>query len=205
MVDKVDRPKPVESWRVKPSKEAKDRGPDDRDSYSGDDSPEDEFSNPGTNEQWAKFHTTTESRRVIKTPRTEIKHIWFRKASFRHNLTLIECDVELKSGAFHSSAQYIMPRMEDYLRFKGYAVGQEVPVTDLMHEQIVELSLLVRRAPPATKPLKKHSDNESRKKEVLKLKIWSLFDQKTGTVRWQAVLFYMLVIVASVSLIMSLI
>jgi hypothetical protein len=150
VVDKVDRPDGPASWHVQESAATHDREQgrgqeqeDDRPFYGDQD---DEFSSPGSPAEWHKFHHTHETRKVLKIDRDQVKHIWFRRATMKRQLAVLEIDLELRNGRQYRAAQAILPRFDDYFRIKGYIPSQEVGVVELFHEPVIDLSIDV--SPP---------------------------------------------------------
>lgn len=197
MVDKIDRPKAPDPWTIKAAVGTKDRG------QSGQQAPpEDEFSSPGNAEEWHGLHEKSTERRIIRVHRETIRHLWFRRARLQQHVTLVECGMELADGTFHESVQIILP-MDDYLRLKGYSAGQEIPVTLVVQTQTVDVSVPVSTTggpAPRTTPTKAAASPTSGGA----LRVWHLLDPVTAQVRLAGLLFYGLVIVASITVVMAL-
>ncbi len=183
MVDKIDRPNRPEPWTIRATVGSQDRGSQGH----GPSDYEDEYSSPGTpKEQWQKFHTANEPRRILNIDRGDIKHLWFRKTVMQRQSALVECDMEMVSGKFHRGAQFLLPRLDDYFQFKGYAIGQEVPIMSVLHEPMAEVSVQAARphTPPAVVA------GAATPAAVHPAPWWSLWDPRTQQLRLVAIIVY---------------
>lgn len=198
MVDKVDRPDAPAPWQIKETVATKDRGQREQPQQQPFDQP-DEFSSPGSVAEWHKIHREAETRRVMKIERSQVRHLWFRRATMKRQLAVLEMDLELTGGKLYRGAQAILPRFDDYFRIKGYTPGQEVAVVELFHEPIIAVSIAVgpprkeRTAPPeAIAPTRK-------------LAWWQLWDPETYIVNGKALLCYSALIVGIITMLVILI
>lgn len=197
MVDKIDRPKAPDPWTIKAAVGTRDRG------QSGQQPPpEDEFSSPGSAEEWLGLHEKSAERRIIRVHRETIRHLWFRRARLQQHVTLVECGMELADGTFHEAVQCILP-MDDYLRLKGYSAGQEIPVTLVVQTPTVDVSVPVRAAgEPAqhSRPASAVAHPASGRA----VRVWHLLDPVTAQVHLTGLLFYGLAILAAIAVVMAL-
>lgn len=202
MVDKIDRPNPPEPWTIKAAAQSKDRGAQHGQQPSQE--RDDEYSSPGSpNQRWQKFHGTGDTRRIISIERSDIKHLWFRKSIIQRQSALVECDVEMHSGAFYRGAQFLLPRLDDYFQFKGYVLGQEIPATSITHDLVTEVSIplsTTSTAPHAAPPLRAVPQPMSDTTPW-----WSLWDAHTHQLRPTAILIYSLAALTFVSVILLLV
>ncbi len=203
MVDKIDRPNPPEPWVITSTARSQDRGqrqetpPQEHD---------DEYSSPGSpNQRWQKFHGESEVRRIVNIDRHDIRHLWFRKAVIQRQTALVECDMEMLSGEFYRSAQFLLPRLDDYFQFKGYIFGQEVPATVVTHDPIVEVSVLVSRPSPTATPPPMTPQRPATAPQRPATQWWSLWDAETQQLQPFAMVAYGIVALLIVTLILILV
>ncbi len=197
MVEKIDRPKPPEPWTVKATAATKDDQQGGAQQQSSNE-PDDEFTLPGTVDSWNKFHATQESRFLMQIDRAQVRHLWFLKASMKRQLALVECDMEMLDGKLYRGVQYLLPRLEDFFQFKGYAVGQEIAVSSVMHTPIAEVSVPSARARSVT-PTPQRSPVAP---PPAKLQWWQLWNPHTQQLRPQTILLYAVFLLTLIVVIM---
>lgn len=176
VVEKIDRPKPVEPWRINATAQSTDQ--EQKQEQSG--QAEDEYSSPGTPLRWQKFHATDEQRRLLRIPRERIAHCWFRRVTLRRQIAILEGVVELTDGTQHHGVQMLLPRFDDYFQFKGYAVGQEIPLLTHLHEPVIELSVPIH-TPRTGQPAAPLPANEGTIRRGARW--WQLIDPHTDQLR----------------------
>jgi hypothetical protein len=197
VVDKVDRPKAPEPWTIKPTAESHERSQRERQEFA-----EDEFSSPGEEEEeWQRLQTTQTTPKVVRLNRSDIRHIWFRKGILQRGCATIECDIETANGTLLRAARFPLPRMDDYFQFKGYIVGQEVPVTVLFHDPVIEVSV----PPPRRSRQAVTTPAAPTKAPVQTAAWWQLFHPTTGHLQTRTLLIYCVAIAAGIGVIIFLI
>lgn len=201
MVDKIDRPNPPEPWTITAAAQTRDRGQRQGPPHREQD---DEYSSPGSSDLgWQKFHGPSDARRIINIERTDIKHLWFRKAVIQRQSALVECDMELGNGRLYRGAQFLLPRLDDYFQFKGYIMGQEVPITGLLHDPITEVSIPLPKAEPAP-PTERPPRTTATETPALTA-WWNLWDATTQQLRPLAILLYSVIALVVMSVVLLLV
>lgn len=199
MVEKMDKVHGVPAWRVEATAQSGDqrRGGGQQEPHDDEQS---EYSSPGTPVQWHKFHTQTADRQIVRVPREQIAHCWFRRVTLQRQIAVLEAFVELHGGTRYEYVQILLPRFDEYFHYKGYVVGQEIPLLTHLHEPVIELS--VPRAPQATPA--GHAAGP-RRAAVVATPWWSVVDYQTdelrvGTLALYAAACLLLVLVVTLTL-----
>ncbi|MBI4366861.1 MAG: hypothetical protein HY543_08600 [Deltaproteobacteria bacterium] len=148
MVEKIDRPDPPPTYQVVATSPTKDN----RGQSATPQQQEDEFSSPGTEMEWRKFHTRVQDRRLLRLAREEIQHAYFRHVTLKARAVILEADLILTDGRFLGGVQFLLPHLDTYLQWKGFAIGQEIPLTQMMPGPLIEASVPHERWPAAGVP-----------------------------------------------------
>ncbi|MBI2343202.1 MAG: hypothetical protein HYV02_02515 [Deltaproteobacteria bacterium] len=196
MVDKIDRPKPPEPWQVRATAESRERDQEGRQPFQ-----DDEFSSPGSADKWKALHQQRGLQKIVQLHRTEIRHVWFRKATLLHQSAMVECDLEMVNGTLYRGAQCLLPRMDDYFQLKGYSPGQEIAVTEIFHEPIVEISIPEPTSNPRYRPVATTTATTTESTTAW----WSLWDMRRGTLRPVGMLLYGLGMAVLIAIVLLLI
>lgn len=129
MVDKIDRPDPINKYEILPSKETHDEGQRKKDERRD----EDEFSTPGHEVSWRKYRIGTPVRENMTLQQSEVRQAIFRQAMLQNRTAILEMDLILKDGRTLPRAQLVSSNMDDYWRWKGWVPGQVLPI-ELMNQ-----------------------------------------------------------------------
>jgi hypothetical protein len=147
MVDKIDRPDPVNKYDILPTKETHDEG---QRKQGGQRDEDDEYSSPGTEISWNKYRIDTPNRQVITIPRSDIHQAIFRQAMLQSRTAVLEMDLLLTNGRTLPRTHMVSSNMDDYWKWKGWVPGQVVPL-DLM-VQGATFKISVQQLKPAPRP-----------------------------------------------------
>lgn len=147
MVDKIDRPDPVNKYDVIPTKETHDQGQhkkDDRREKEEDD----EYSSPGTEVSWNKYRVSAPTRQVISMQRSDIRQAIFRQVMLQSRTAVLELDLILTNGSTLPRAHLVSSNMDDYWKWKGWVPGQVMPLDLMVQGSILKVSIQQLKAPP---------------------------------------------------------
>lgn len=195
MVDKIDRPEPTPAYQVVATTGAKDqRGQSQPQSQQ-----EDEFSSPGTPAEWRKLHGRIQDRKLLRLRREEIRHVSFRRAIMQGRAGILETDVELVNGHILQHAQFLIPRLDEFLHWKGYLPGQDLPLPSLLREPYIEVS--VPQEGPVTRDLGPVTDTPKRPATKVLQPWWQIQDVNTGALRRKTLWIYIAIGVGIVVLV----
>lgn len=180
MVDKIDRPEPPPAYRVVATAGAK----DEQGQSQAQSQQDDEFSSPGTPAEWRKLHGRMQDRTLLRLRREDIRHVSFRRAIMQSRAGILETDVELTNGQMLQHAQFLIPRLDEFLHWKGYLPGQDLPLPALLREPYIEVSVpqggsVTRDAGPVTRQSAPPTRQDPQP-------WWQIQDPHTGVLRRQA-------------------
>ncbi len=193
MVEKIDRPKQIEPWAIKPASSANDQ---DGGAQQQEAEQEDGFSSSDQLAPWTNATNETIPK-IMRLERTQIRHIWFRRVLLYHNQVVLECDIEASGDRMLHAAQLMLPRIDDYLRFRGYANGQEIPIPDIINEPIVDVAIPARKPPRKTK-----IDNQAGDELGKTPSPFSLMNVVTGKIRPLVMLGYIAMVILFITLLL---
>lgn len=118
--------------------------------------------------EWEKIHGSLQERALVRFPREQIRQIGFRRATFTPRAIIVETDLELADGKLYRGAQFLIPHLDELTKWKGFLPGQAIPLTELVREATIEVSVPQRRAtlptppapvtPPAGTPQRRFTD-----------------------------------------------
>lgn len=155
MVDKIDRPDPAHSYRVDQAPQAG----DEREQQNQQAFEEDEYSDPGVVTKWRTLNQSTgQKRQIIRVEREAFRHIWFRQVKLQPQHLIIEADVELKNGHYLKQVLFLVADLDYYGTFKNYHPGQEVLITMISHQPVLQLSILESKSKSHGLPPAKSAD-----------------------------------------------
>ncbi len=178
MVDKIDRPDPLNKYEILPSKETHDEGQRKQQDQRRDD---DEFSSPGHEISWSKYRVSTPNRRVITLQRTDVRQAIFRQAMLQNRTTILEMDLILNDSRTLPRAHLVSSNLNDYWRWKGWVPGQVVPLEMMVQGQFLEVS--IQELSPSSRTVGE-STGTGRVQANAPKKVWPWQDAKTRELNW---------------------
>lgn len=199
MVDKIDRPEAPPAYQVVATTATKDnRG------QSQPQQQEDEFSSPGTEAEWRRFHGRIQDRKLLKIRREDITRAIFRQALLQRRAAIVETDLELSNGQVLQQSQFLLSRLDEFWQWKGYAIGQEIPLTMLLREPYVEVSVPQHGGVPQSAASGvPRSAIVSTPPTGNVAPLWKLWDAKTGEVNTNSLMMYLSVLAVAIIIVVS--
>lgn len=163
MVDKIDRPDSLSPYHIAPSaKTGDDAGK--RQQYP--EEPE-EKTDPAIAMKWKALQESEKERRqTLRIGRDQIRHVWFRKCHLRHPFLILNADIELSDGTFFQDALLLSGSVDNIIHLRGFKPGQEVPITAITHQPIIEVSLRSERTSQDTVAAVPHLKPASVRKKI---------------------------------------
>ena len=135
MVDKIDRPERIPSYRIEGSKEANDEG-----SRRQPQQDQEHFVSSHEGE-WQKFHRNTVSLQTQKVSVLRIAAVRFKSVMLRQGVPTLLAQIDWKNGQHTEAALLQMQHVEDYLKLKNYRPLQVVPAEFWSVGEEIELAI----------------------------------------------------------------
>ena len=144
MVDKIDRSEAPPAYFITRPKDAKESQHENKE--RGDEEGERRQKEQAELE-WSKFDRRTTAIRPLKASRAEISRCLFRGVFLHSGVGTLQIDVIWRDGRRTLGALVLLPRLEDYLRLKKFAAGQDVPDAFWSRNGAVELGIISAISP----------------------------------------------------------
>jgi hypothetical protein len=192
MVEKVSRPDAPPPYRVEPSKETK----DDKSRHEEEEERKESFQRKDKSSTWEKFSGRSLTVRTVKVARERIDRVLFGKAVLRGGVCILQTTVVYKDGRRTEPALFMLPRPEDYIKFKLYTRGRPVPEEYWAHGPEIQFGIVEIGSVTGSWNLKEEEGKEEaralekRKKSGL-LAALRLIDKDTGAFQWFNLLMYL--------------
>jgi len=138
MVEKIDRPEAPQTYTISQAKETKE---DRHQQHNPKDDAERERKKQIEGKQWQKFGRRTVVIKPLRVDRAKIKRLLFRGAGLHSGIGTLRADVIWADGKKTSGVLMLIRRLEDYLKLKGYAPGQEIPEELWVRGPTVEMGI----------------------------------------------------------------
>lgn len=135
MVDKIDRPERIPSYRIEGSKQATDE-----DSKRQSQQEQEHFV-PQHEGEWQKFHSNTVSLQTQKVSVLRIAAVRFKSVMLRQGVPTLLAQIDWKNGQHTEAALLQMRHVEDYLKLKNYRPLQAVPAEFWSVSDEIELAI----------------------------------------------------------------
>jgi hypothetical protein len=192
MVEKVSRPDAPPPYRVEPSKETK----DDKSRREEEEDRKESFQRKDKESTWEIFSGRSLSVRTVKAPRERIDRVLFSKAVLRGGVCILQTTVVWKDGRRTEPALFMLPRPEDYIKFKPYTRGRPVPEAYWAHGPEVQFGIVEMGSVTGSWNMKEEARKEEaqpgeKRKPSNLLAALRLIDKNTGAFQWFNLLMYL--------------
>ena len=166
MVDKVDRPERISSYRIEASRQATDEG-----SQRESQQQEQEHFIAGHESEWQKFNTTSVSLQTQKVAAKRVSKVRFKSVMLRQGIPSLLAQIDWANGQQTDAALFRLRHVEDYLKLKNYRPQQEVPAEFWSFGEEIEIAIPQKMSASGSFSLKKIEAQAAEHKPV-KNQIW---------------------------------
>lgn len=135
-IDKPDAPPPYFISRPKDAKESQHQQSQQREEQ------EKRRQKELLEQGWGKFDRRTRVVRAVRAARAEISRCLFRTVFLHSGVGTLQIDVLWKDGRRTDGALVLLGKLEDYLKLRRFAPGQEVPDSYWSRGATVELGVI---------------------------------------------------------------
>ena len=193
MVDKIDRPEAPPAYFITRAKDAKESQHEQK-------GQRDEEGERRQKEQaekdWSKFDRKTTVIKPLQTKREKIARCLFRTVVLHGGVATLQVDVMWKDGHKTDGALVLLARLDDYLKLKRFAKGQEVPEEFWSRQGRVDLGIIqVISSAPQSREISGMRAGElpvDEGKPRSLLEVAGLTDGRCRRIRWGAVAAYLI-------------
>ncbi|HPM41185.1 MAG TPA: hypothetical protein PLY45_01960 [bacterium] len=191
MVDKIDRPEAPPAYFITRAKDAKESQHEQKGQR---DEEGEQRQKEQAEKDWSKFDRKTTVIKPLRTSREKVARCLFRTVVLHGGVATLQVDVIWKDGHKTDGALVLLARLEDYLKLKKFAKGQEVPEEFWSKQGRVDLGIIqVISSSPQSREIKGTRAEESPADEGKTgslLEAAGLVEGKSRRVRWGVVAAY---------------
>lgn len=198
MVDKVDRPEPPPTWRVKEAKRTQDDRPSQQQQESAEKKKE-KFEKRSEG-KWQKFDGHTMIIKPMRIPLRDIKGVLFRNVTMHSGFTTMEGDLQWRSGRVTEGALFSIGGFDEFIKAKHFQPGQEVPREIWAKSDPLEVGVPQEHTPSgpfSMDEMEREAAATGRKETTQKkrslLSTIGLVDAGTGQFQWAILILYVIV------------
>lgn len=202
-IDKLDKVEAPPSYRVDATVETHDQRHGRKNEEDHQD--EDEYSASGEKRNWQKYHTTAKDRKALKLRRQDIAKLFINHVFLQKGLVIIDANIELINGKLLYHSHLFSTKIDLYWRLKKIGKGNEIPASDVITEQYIEVSVLHKGGTVQTSSESEIETNEPATIDHKKLSLWPLIEKDSENINYFAfAVFVTVLIVITIAIIMAL-
>ena len=201
MVERINKPEAPPTYRVLPSKEAKDDQSQRQEYEEG----EEAYQKAVQGGDFSKYRGRSMTIKPVKVQRNRIDRVLFKSTVLHAGSAILEASVMWIDGRTTDSALFLLSRTEDYMRLKIFKKGDPVPEQFWARGPEIELGIVQMEPQSGSWGSKELGrDNKTPKKADKKsiLSSIGLVDKKTGRFQWFVLALYGIAIILSIMIIL---
>ncbi|MFH1831161.1 MAG: hypothetical protein ABH871_10395 [Pseudomonadota bacterium] len=190
MIEKIDRPEAPPPYSVREAKQTKEDRHQQREPRED---AEREQKKQLEEKEWEKFGRRDTTIKPLRVARDKISRCLYRAVTLHSGIGTLMVDVSWVDGRWTRGALMLVTRLEDFIRLKKLAPGQEVPLDLWARGPMVEMGIVQRTADSGKFPgrdlaSKKEAPEQKEAKPTLLQKIG--IKDKAGKTHWELALLY---------------
>jgi hypothetical protein len=139
MIEKVDRPETPPAYVIREAKQTKE---DRHQRHTPREDAERERKRQMEQKEWQKYGKRDTTIKPLRVPREMILRCLYRFVTLHSGICTLTVDVNWKDGRWTRGALMLVTRLEDFIKLKKLAPGQEVPETLWVKGPMVEMGII---------------------------------------------------------------